>query len=239
MSSEPHILIVDDHRDIREPLARYLQRHGYRTTLAENAARARKAMEAAAIDLVVLDVMMPGEDGLSLLRDIRQNSEIPVIMLTAVTESADRILGLELGADDYVNKPFEPRELVARIKAVLRRSDNRNDTSSLEDADLIRFDRWRLKPLQRELIDEQDVSIPLGTAEYRLLAVFLDHPRRVLSRDQLLDLASGRSAQPFDRSIDNRVSRLRRKLERDPKTPELITTVWGGGYMFTAGVERE
>mgnify|MGYP003675180989 FL=1 len=159
MSSEPHILIVDDHRDIREPLARYLQRHGYRTTLAENAARARKAMEAAAIDLVVLDVMMPGEDGLSLLRDIRQTSKLPVIMLTAVTESADHILGLELGADDYVNKPFEPRELVARIKAVLRRSDNRNDTPSLEDADLIRFDRWRLKPLQRELIDEDRKSV--------------------------------------------------------------------------------
>jgi two-component system OmpR family response regulator len=238
MTEEPHILVVDDHRDIREPLARYLQRHGYRTTLAESAAKARRELETAAIDLVVLDIMMPGEDGLSLLRDLRSSGDMPVILLTAVTESADRILGLELGADDYVTKPFEPRELVARIKAVLRRTEGRASTTPVETAEEIRFDRWKLLPLKRELIDENGVAIALGTAEYRLLSVFLDHPRRVLSRDQLLDLASGRSAQPFDRSIDNRVSRLRRKLERDPKAPELITTVWGGGYLFTPEVIR-
>ncbi len=238
MTEEPHILVVDDHRDIREPLARYLQRHNMRTSLAASAADARKVMDTAAIDLLVLDIMMPGEDGLSLLRDIRAGGQVPVILLTAVTESADRILGLELGADDYVTKPFEPRELVARIRAVLRRGDRTGTTVSIEDSEEIRFDRWRLRPLRRELIGEDGVALPLGNAEYRLLTVFLEHPRRVLTRDQLLDLASGRSAQPFDRSIDNRVSRLRRKLERDPKNPDLITTVWGGGYMFTAGVEQ-
>jgi two-component system OmpR family response regulator len=238
MIEEPHILVVDDHRDIREPLARYLQRHNMRATLAANAADARKAMETASIDLVVLDIMMPGEDGLSLLRDLRASSQVPVILLTAVTESADRILGLEMGADDYVTKPFEPREIVARIRAVLRRGGREDTSASIEDAEEIRFDRWRLRPLRRELLDEAGVALPLGNAEYRLLTVFLEHPRRVLTRDQLLDLASGRSAQPFDRSIDNRVSRLRRKLERDPKNPELITTVWGGGYMFTAQVEQ-
>lgn len=238
MAEEPHILVVDDHRDIREPLARYLQRHNMRTSLAASAAEARKVMETAAIDLVVLDIMMPGEDGLSLLRGLRQAGDVPVILLTAVTESADRILGLELGADDYVTKPFEPREIVARIRAVLRRGGREDTAVSIEDADEIRFDRWRLRPLRRELIGEDGVALPLGNAEYRLLTVFLEHPRRVLTRDQLLDLASGRSAQPFDRSIDNRVSRLRRKLERDPKNPDLITTVWGGGYMFTAQVEQ-
>ena len=238
MTEEPHILVVDDHRDIREPLARYLQRHNMRTSLAASAADARKVMDTAAIDLLVLDIMMPGEDGLSLLRDIRAGGQVPVILLTAVTESADRILGLELGADDYVTKPFEPRELVARIRAVLRRGDRTGTTVSIEDSEEIRFDRWRLRPLRRELIGEDGVALPLCNAEYRLLTVFLEHPRRVLTRDQLLDLASGRSAQPFDRSIDNRVSRLRRKLERDPKNPDLITTVWGGDYMFTAGVEQ-
>lgn len=238
MAEEPHILVVDDHRDIREPLARYLQRHNMRTSLAASAAEARKVMETAAIDLVVLDIMMPGEDGLSLLRGLRHAGDVPVILLTAVTESADRILGLELGADDYVTKPFEPRELVARIRAVLRRGERSGTTVSIEDSEEIRFDRWRLRPLRRELIGEDGVALPLGNAEYRLLTVFLEHPRRVLTRDQLLDLASGRSAQPFDRSIDNRVSRLRRKLERDPKNPDLITTVWGGGYMFTAQVEQ-
>ena len=238
MTEEPHILVVDDHRDIREPLARYLQRHNMRTSLAASAADARKVMDTAAIDLLVLDIMMPGEDGLSLLRDIRAGGQVPVILLTAVTESADRILGLELGAYDYVTKPFEPRELVARIRAVLRRGDRTGTTVSIEDSEEIRFDRWRLRPLRRELIGEDGVALPLGNAEYRLLTVFLEHPRRVLTRDQLLDLASGRSAQPFDRSIDNRVSRLRRQLERDPKTPDLITTVWGGDYMFTAGVEQ-
>ncbi|MEQ9328761.1 MAG: response regulator [Rhodospirillales bacterium] len=238
MAEEPHILVVDDHRDIREPLARYLQRHNMRTSLAASAAEARKVMETAAIDLVVLDIMMPGEDGLSLLRGLRHAGDVPVILLTAVTESADRILGLELGADVYVTKPFEPRELVARIRAVLRRGERSGTTVSIEDSEEIRFDRWRLRPLRRELIGEDGVALPLGNAEYRLLTVFLEHPRRVLTRDQLLDLASGRSAQPFDRSIDNRVSRLRRKLERDPKNPDLITTVWGGGYMFTAQVEQ-
>ena len=238
MESTPHILIVDDHEEIRTQLARYLTKNGMRATTASGGAEMREKLKAAAPDLVVLDVMMPGEDGLSLLRGLRHAGDVPVILLTAVTESADRILGLELGADDYVTKPFEPRELVARIRAVLRRGERSGTTVSIEDSEEIRFDRWRLRPLRRELIGEDGVALPLGNAEYRLLTVFLEHPRRVLTRDQLLDLASGRSAQPFDRSIDNRVSRLRRKLERDPKNPDLITTVWGGGYMFTAQVEQ-
>lgn len=232
-----HILVVDDHRDIRDLIARYLVKNGLRVTTAESAAAARKAMKAAAIDLVVLDVMMPGEDGLSFCRHLRETGETPVILLTAMAEDTDRVVGLEIGADDYVTKPFNPRELLARIRAVLRRTQAapKVERDPLE-ARRLAFDRWILDVQRRELVDADGVSAPLSTAEYQLLAAFLKRPHMVLSRDQLMDLTSGRTPQVFDRSIDNQVSRLRRKIEPDPKAPVLIKTVWGGGYMFTADV---
>ncbi|WP_428031438.1 response regulator [Ancylobacter sp.] len=239
MDAVPHIAIVDDHRDIRDLVGKYLHRHGYRTSLAENAASFRRLMERNAFDLVVLDVMMPGEDGLSLCRFLRESTSLPVIMLTAMAEETDRIVGLELGADDYLSKPFNPRELLARIKAVLRRVQSLPPQRGQLKAKELRFDRWALNVGRRELIDQDGLTVPLSTAEFRLLSVFLDHAGLVLSRDQLLDLTVGRSAEPFDRAIDNQVSRLRKKIETDPKSPALIKTHWGGGYSFSAEVEGQ
>ncbi|MFG1378342.1 response regulator [Xanthobacter autotrophicus] len=239
MDSAPHIAIVDDHRDIRDLVGKYLTQHGYRTSLADSAAALRRQLErGAAPDLVVLDVMMPGEDGLSLCRFLRSTTELPVILLTAMAEETDRIVGLEIGADDYLTKPFSPRELLARIKAVLRRVHSLPPQKGHITAKALRFDRWKLDVGRRELMAEDDVAVPLSTAEFRLLCAFLDHPGIVLSRDQLLDLTAGRSADPFDRSIDNQVSRLRKKIEADPKVPALIKTHWGGGYSLAAEVER-
>ena len=234
----PHLLVVDDHRDIRDALARYLGKHGYRVSMAENAAAARKAIEAGRIDLVVLDLMMPGEDGLSLCRHLRAKGDLPIIMLTAMAEDTDRVVGLEMGADDYVTKPFNPRELLARIKAVLRRAHSLPPQPIQPEARQLRFDRWVLDSARRELIGADGVAVPLSTAEFLLLGAFLRHPGMVLTRDQLLDITRGRDAVPFDRSIDNQVSRLRKKLERDPRRPELIKTHWGGGYSFSAEVEK-
>ena len=238
MEETPHILVVDDHRDIRDLLAKYLARHEMRVTVADGGAAMKKALKTSAVDLVVLDIMMPGEDGLSLCRHLRATTALPVILLTARAEDTDRVVGLEIGADDYVTKPFNPRELVARIKAVLRRARSLPPERAPLDARQIRFDRWILDVNRRELLDEEGVATPLSTADYRLLSAFLNHPRRTLSREQLLDLTSGRAAQVFDRSIDNQVSRLRKKLEADPKKPALIKTVWGGGYVLAAEVER-
>ncbi|MDI4657690.1 response regulator [Xanthobacter autotrophicus] len=239
MDSAPHIAIVDDHRDIRDLVGKYLTQHGYRTSLADSAAALRRQLErGAAPDLVVLDVMMPGEDGLSLCRFLRSTTELPVILLTAMAEETDRIVGLEIGADDYLTKPFSPRELLARIKAVLRRVHSLPPQKGHIAAKTLRFDRWKLDVGRRELMAEDDVAVPLSTAEFRLLCAFLDHPGIVLSRDQLLDLTAGRAADPFDRSIDNQVSRLRKKIEADPKVPALIKTHWGGGYSLAAEVER-
>ncbi|WGF87956.1 response regulator [Marinivivus vitaminiproducens] len=226
-----HILVVDDHRDIRDPLAVYLKRHGFRTTTAQSAAAARDVLNKASIDLVVLDIMMPGEDGLSLCRHLQERGPLPVILLTAMTELADRVAGLEIGADDYVIKPFEPRELVARIRTVLRRA-SRVPKPLGEERRRIAFDSWLFDVEKRELIGEDGVSIPLSTGEFRLLQVLTQRPNLVLTRDQLIDLTSGRSAQVFDRSIDNQVSRLRKKIEPDPRNPRLIKTVWGDGYVF-------
>jgi two-component system OmpR family response regulator len=238
MTESPHILIVDDHRDIREPLARYLAKQGYRQSQAKDAAEARSVLKTHAIDLIVLDVMMPGEDGLSLCRSLRAVSEIPIILLTAMAEDTDRIVGLEMGADDYITKPFNPRELLARIKSVLRRTHAMPPGREKLDEDWIGFDVWKLDVRRQELIGEDGVTVPLSTAEFQLLTAFINHPRMVLSRDQLLDLTRGRDAGPFDRSIDNAVSRLRRKIEPDPKTPTLIKTHWGGGYSFTPEISR-
>lgn len=230
----PHILVVDDARDIRDPLQRYLKEAGYRVTSADSAAAARRVLKSSAIDLVVLDIMMPGEDGLSLCRSLREGDSIPVILLTARGEDIDRIVGLEMGADDYVAKPFNPRELLARIAAVLRRANALPRLSKTPLAERIRFDRWILDVSQRELVDEKGVAMPLSAGEFRLLTTLIERPKMSLTREQLLDLTQGRDAEAFDRSIDNAVSRLRKKIEEDPRNPRIIKTVWGGGYMFAA-----
>jgi two-component system, OmpR family, response regulator len=237
-AEEPHILLVDDERDIREPLAAYLSRNGLRVSKAENAAAARQLLSAYAIDLVLLDIMMPGEDGLALTGWLRATGNLPVILLTARTEETDRIVGLEIGADDYVTKPFSPRELLARIKAVLRRAGDSPSRVHAPDTDSYAFGPWVLKSGERELVDQEGVAIPLSSGEYGLLHALVTRPRRVLSRDQLLDLTQGRELAAFERSIDNHVSRLRKKIEEDPSDPKLIKTVWGGGYMLAAEVRK-
>jgi two-component system OmpR family response regulator len=236
MSGQPHILIVEDERSIREPLAAFIGRSGFRVSEAPNAEAARQKLAGYAIDCVVCDIMMPGEDGLSLTRHIREHTEIPVILLTAKAEETDRIVGLEIGADDYVVKPFSPRELVARIKVVLRRAVGGSRPQRAPDQQIYAFGGWLLKAGEQTLVDSGGVNVALSTGEFRLLLALVTHPRQVLSRDQLLDLTQGREAAPFDRAIDNQVSRLRRKIETDPKEPEFIKTVWGGGYTFAAEV---
>jgi two-component system OmpR family response regulator len=230
------LLLVDDEASLREPLAEYLTRQGFVVRQAEDAAKARSALLEETPDLVLLDIMMPGEDGLSLCRHLSESKNLPVIMLTAKGEAMDRIVGLEIGADDYVAKPFEPRELVARIRSVLRRS-SKTSPSADEDA-MYEFDGWRLDPLKRKLTDPQGTVVPVSSAEFRLLVAFLNHPRQVLDRDRLLDMVQGREAHLFDRAVDNQVSRLRRKMEDDSRDPKLIQTVWGGGYRFAADVRR-
>ena len=236
MATVPHVLIVDDERDILDPLAAYIGRNGFRVSKASNAATAREIVAAHAIDIALVDVMMPGEDGLSLTGFLRATSGTPVILLTAMAEETDRIVGLELGADDYVTKPFSPRELLARIKAVLRRSSG--DRVTAPDAEAYAFANWVLRTGERELVDAAGNRHPLSTGEYNLLLAFVTHPHRVLSRDQLLDLSRGRELAAFERSIDNTVSRLRKKVEADPRDPTLIKTVWGGGYTLAADVRK-
>lgn len=231
--AEPQILIVDDARDIREPLGQYLRKQGFRTQLAANAAEARRTVEEATLALIVLDVMMPGEDGLSLCRWLVARGGPPVILLTAMADETDRIVGLELGADDYVIKPFNPRELLARIRAVLRRMPSPEPEPA---SDQRQFGDWRHDPSLSELHHSDGRHVSLTSGENRLLGVLLDHPQKVLSRDRLLDLTAGRDAKAYDRAIDNTVSRLRRKVEQDPARPRLIITEWGGGYKLAAEV---
>ena len=235
----PHILVVDDHSEIRDLLKRFLEQHGMRVSCARDGKEMKRLLDEREFDLLVLDLMMPGEDGLTLCRELRVKSRLPIIMLTAMGEETDRIIGLEMGADDYLSKPFNPRELLARIKAVMRRTQAESLPVPETLTRDLRFDRWLLDANRRELVDEEGVGMSLSTAEFDLLKVFLERPQRVLSRDQLLDLARGREAVAFDRAIDTLVSRLRRKLERDPKNPELIKTIWGGGYLFAADVTQE
>jgi DNA-binding response OmpR family regulator len=236
-SPKPHILIVDDDSEIRDLLSRFLSKHDFRVTTAKDGREMRQALSDWSFDLLVLDLMMPGEDGLTLCRQVRGESSIPIIMLTAMGEEVDRIIGLEVGADDYMAKPFNPRELAARIKAVLRRSGNGAQVEAADDRPAkVAFAEFVLDSATRTLHREgSDIALTAG--EYDLLVAFVDHPRRVLNRDQLLDMARGRAAIPFDRSIDVQVGRLRRKIETDPKNPSLIKTVRGGGYMFTAEVQ--
>ena len=235
----PHILVVDDHSEIRDLLKRFLEQHGMRVSCARDGKEMKRLLDEREFDLLVLDLMMPGEDGLTLCRELRVKSRLPIIMLTAMGEETDRIIGLEMGADDYLSKPFNPRELLARIKAVMRRTQAESLPVPETLTRDLRFDRWLLDVNRRELVDEEGVGMSLSTAEFDLLKVFLERPQRVLSRDQLLDLARGREAVAFARAIDTLVSRLRRKLERDPKNPELIKTIWGGGYLFAADVTQE
>ena len=238
MTGSPHILIVDDHREIRDALAKYLEKNGMRATTAANALAMDAAMKVGQFDLIVLDVMMPGEDGLSVCRRLRAQGGMPILMLTALGDDTDRIVGLEVGADDYLPKPFNPRELLARIKAILRRSERAQMPGGNIAGHRLAFDRWVLDTDRRRLIDTEGAEVALTTSEFRLLTVFLARPRFVLSRDQLLDLSSGRAAQVFDRTIDNQISRLRRKIEADPTKPVLIATVWGGGYSLAADVRE-
>ncbi|TWA62251.1 two-component system OmpR family response regulator [Azospirillum baldaniorum] len=238
MDRTPHLLVVDDDREIRTLLSQFLTRHGFRVTGAKDGVEMMRTLDSARVDLIVLDLMMPGEDGLSLCRRLRAAPEMaqtPVIMLTAMGEETDRIVGLEMGADDYLAKPFSPRELLARVKAVLRRASG-PPVSGGAAGKTLGFEGWTLDLAKRELRSPDGVLVQLSAGEYDLLVAFVEHPQRVLTRDQLLDLARGRSAVPFDRSIDVQVSRLRRKIEPDPADPTMIKTVRGGGYLFTPAV---
>jgi len=234
-----HILIVDDDKEIRALLGDYLQKNGFRVTAVADGRAMQAALEGDPVSLIVLDLMLPGEDGLVLCRNIRAGSDVPVMMLTAKGDDMDRIVGLEMGADDYLAKPFNPRELLARIKSILRRAKVRSDHLKPEEASVVRFSGWRLDTLSRQLTSPEGVAVPLSGAEYRLLRVFVDHANRVLNRDQLMDLCRGRELFPFDRSIDVQVSRLRQRLGDDAKEPLLIKTIRGEGYMLAARVECE
>ncbi len=228
------LLIVDDDAGIRELLSRYLGEQGFRVLVAEDAPQMDKVLEAETVDLIILDLMLPGEDGLSIARRLQSSRQLPVVMLSARGEEMDRIIGLEVGADDYLPKPFNPRELLARIRAVLRRRQAASVTPSapLDDAAIFRFGAFELN-LKARTLRHGETEIPLTTGEFDLLQVFVEHPDRALSRDMLVDLIKGYDRSPFDRSVDVRVTRLRQKIEEDPKKPRYIHTIWGVGYMFT------
>ena len=252
MADFPRILIVDDDSEIRDLLSQFLQKHGYQVDAAADGQAMHQQLGGSAYDLIVLDLMLPGDDGLTLCRQLRASSTIPIIMLTAVDEDMDRIIGLEMGADDYVTKPFNPRELLARMKAVLRRTEyaqaalhTPETATTLGGLPVVRFqfEGWQLDVSKRELRtytaadSEPGTLVSLTAGEFDLLLAFVEHPQRVLSRDQLLEYTKGYTAMNFDRSIDVQLSRLRRKIEPNPKDPTLIKTVRGGGYMFTPTVE--
>ena len=240
MEHVDHMLIVDDDREIREMVGNYLKKNGLRTTVVADGRQMRSFLETTPVDLIVLDIMMPGDDGLVLCRDIRagKHKATPVLMLTARNDETDRIIGLEMGADDYLVKPFAARELLARINAVLRRTRMLPPNLVVtETGRLLGFGRWRLDTSARHLLDEDGTMVALSGAEYRLLRVFLDHPQRVLNRDQLLNLTQGRDADLFDRSIDLLVSRLRQRLLDDAREPAYIKTVRSEGYVFSLPVE--
>jgi two-component system OmpR family response regulator len=234
MDTTPHILIVEDDRETRELIARYLQGRNFRVTAVRNGVEMRQAMAEGAFNLMLLDLMLPGETGLSLCRRLRaENASIPIIMLTALGDEPDRIVGLESGADDYLPKPFSPRELLARIAAVLRRSEG---PAKAHPDNRLTFAGFILEPERRRILNASGDEVELTAGEYDLLVALAQRPRRVLSRDQLLDLTKGRSAGPFDRSIDVHISRLRRKLQYSPDIPEIIKTVRFGGYVFAVEV---
>ena len=236
MDTPDHILIVDDDAEIRQLLGRYLLKSGLKATTVADGKAMWQALEASRVDLIVLDLMLPGEDGLTLCRKLRVKSDVPVIMLTARGDETDRIVGLEMGADDYLPKPFSARELLARIKVILRRARSLPDNLRPEEMRYMAFAGWTLDTAQRHLVSGEGVVTALSGAEYRLLRIFLSHPNRVLNRDQLVDLTQGKEADPLDRSIDVQVSRLRHRLGDDPRDPRLIKTVRGEGYVLAATV---
>jgi two-component system OmpR family response regulator len=235
---EPHILVVDDDREIRTLLEKYFARNGLRVSLASDTKTADQLLAAGRFDLIVLDIMLPGEDGLAYCRRLRRDADVPIVMLTAMTGDADRIIGLELGADDYVVKPFNPRELVARIRAVLRRTHEAPEATP-QRVLAYHFAGWTLDTSRRVLIAKDGTVLHLSSGEFDLLSAFACYPQRVLTRDQLSDIAHGRQANVLDRSIDVQVSRLRRKIEVDVADPQLIKTVRGGGYLFTPTVTSD
>jgi DNA-binding response OmpR family regulator len=246
MSTPQHILVVDDEARIRTMLRRYLEGEGFKVSDAANGKEMRAAFDDGRIDLVLLDLMMPGEDGLSLARDIRQRSQIPIIMLTGKGDLIDRVAGLEAGADDYVPKPFHLREILARIRTVLRRVATAPALPAAPAApphgtasDVLVFQKWRLDLLRRELRRAGGEIVPLTSGEFELLRVLAAHPNRVLNRDQLMELAKGRDWEPYDRAIDTQIGRLRKKIEANPAKPTLIKTVRGGGYVFSVPVTRD
>ncbi len=232
-----HLLVVDDDREIRRLLEEYLEQSGYRVSSVADGKAMRKLLENHRIDLVILDLMLPGEDGLSLCRELRTHSNLPVLMLTARDSEIDRIIGLEMGADDYLGKPFNPRELLARVKSILRRAHSLPPNLESTEVTVYRFAGWILEVPSRNAIAPDGLVVPLSGAEFRLLSVFLEHPQRVLSRDQILELIAGRESLPFERSIDVLLGRLRKRLQDDGKEPTLIKTVRGEGYVLAAQVE--
>ena len=236
MERQDHALVVDDDAELRNLLAEYLGRNGFRVSVAQDGREMRKLLEASRPDIVVLDLMLPGEDGLALCRDLRTRSNLPVIMLTARSEELDRIIGIEMGADDYLTKPFNPRELLARMNSILRRT--RRLPPAPAESHRLRFAGWTLDLAARHLIATDGVVVPLSGAEFRLLQIFVTHPNRVLDRNQLMDLTLGREATPYDRAIDVQVSRLRQRLGDDAREPRIIKTVRNGGYVLAAQVER-
>jgi two-component system OmpR family response regulator len=238
-ATREHLLIVDDDKEIRNLLTDYLEQADYRVSAVGDGKAMRRVLEANRIDLVILDLMLPGEDGLTLCRELRGKTNLPVLMLTARGDEVDRIIGLEMGADDYLAKPFNPRELLARIKSVVRRAQALPPNMESDKVHTLRFAGWTLDVATRNITAEDGLVVPLSGAEYRLLRVFLDHPQNVLAREQLLELANGREAILFDRSIDVLVGRLRKRLRDDSREPVLIKTVRGEGYVLAAGVTSE
>jgi two-component system OmpR family response regulator len=238
MISTPHILVVEDDRDIGQLIAKYLRANDMRTSVAENGRAMDRMLADTRISLIVLDRMLPGEDGLSICRRLRASSDIPIIILTAQADEVERIVGLEMGADDYIGKPFNPRELLARIRAVLRRRDDARGKINPAHKGY-RFAGWSLDASTRRLHDPSGTRVELTGAEFDLLLVFCERPGRALSREQIIDLTQGREAAPTERSVDILISRLRRKLERDPKDPELFQTIRSSGYLFSPEVLAE
>ncbi len=237
MNDLGHILIVDDDRDVCDVVQEYLAGEGYRVSIAQNGGDMRRSLAQAPVDLVILDLMLPGEDGLSLARSLRNESGLGIVMLTGRTDIVDRIIGLEMGADDYLPKPFNLRELLARVKSVLRRIQQQTGDKPVLPRSKARFSGWEFDLASRELTSPLGEEVRLTTGEFDLLSAFVNNANQVLSRDRLLDLARNREAGPFDRTIDVQVGRLRRKLETDPQKPTLIKTVRGGGYIFTPPIE--
>jgi two-component system phosphate regulon response regulator OmpR len=243
MSGDVHLVVVDDEPDIRETLQEYLESQGYRVTAADGGAALRAVFADQQVDLVILDITMPGEDGLSLARFLRENSDVGIVMLTGAGDIVDRVVGLEVGADDYIAKPVDLRELLARVKAVLRRMEPAGEVEAAPEAtepavapdELVPFGDCRLDLAAHRLLDPSGVEIAITAMEFDLLKAFAERPNRVLTRDQLLELAHNRGWDPFDRSIDIRIARLRRKLEADPANPQVIRTVRGTGYLYAPG----